>query len=193
MWLGLLGNTEHRQDLVPNIRPKDSQATKHIAVQSPLAVLGCPGEQIGDAGDLGQPCRRGTDVGGCGGDIEQLHALTLARGSDITQQAGEDCSLGTKCVGPFGVAACGELVRGAAPLVDLGPHEVADLLLRQFPTRHLGGAEPYDGTCDRPARPALDNDGVGCLGVVDGAQHRTQRRGARRITFLAGSKQRCAE
>ena len=64
-------------------------------------MLTGPGEQIGDAGDLGQPRRGGADLGRRGGDIDQLHTLTLARGSDISQQVGEDSRLHRFCRNSF--------------------------------------------------------------------------------------------
>jgi hypothetical protein len=39
-------------------------------------------EQRGDSRDLGQPRRRGADLGGRGGDVDQQHALSLARPDD---------------------------------------------------------------------------------------------------------------
>ncbi len=45
-------------------------------------MLTGPGEQFGDPGDLGQSRRGGTDLGRRGGDIDQLHTLTLACRSD---------------------------------------------------------------------------------------------------------------
>ena len=35
------------------------------------------------------PSRCGAHVGGCGGDLNELHEVSLARGSDISQQVGE--------------------------------------------------------------------------------------------------------
>ncbi|GAB3232342.1 hypothetical protein GCM10027535_40370 [Mycolicibacterium hippocampi] len=39
-------------------------------------------EQLGEAGDLGQPRRRRTDVGGRTGDVYQQHATSLTRHTD---------------------------------------------------------------------------------------------------------------
>jgi hypothetical protein len=65
------------------------------------------------------------------------------------------------------VAARGEIVRRAAPLVDLGPHQATDLFIRQFPTWHLGGAKAIDGARDRTTRlPADLNGGVSALSIA---------------------------
>ena len=56
-------------------------------------------------------------------------------------------------------------------------------------SRRATSAAPRPATAPRLLRsPPLHDDGFGCLGVVDGAQHRAQRGGARRVTLLAGSK-----
>ncbi len=84
----------------PQRRPADADlALRQLAGQPGhddgdqprVAVLAGPGEQIGDAGDLGQPRRGGADVGRRGGDVDQQHTLTLARGSDIPIRSGSLC------------------------------------------------------------------------------------------------------
>ncbi len=40
-------------------------------------------QQVGDAGDLGQPRRGGAHLGRCAGDVNEQHLPSLARASDI--------------------------------------------------------------------------------------------------------------
>ena len=95
---------------------------------------------------------------------------SLARGSDISQQVGKHRRLRPERGGPLGVAACDEVVGRTQSFVDLRLHKVPDLLIRQLPAGHLGGADACDGFRDLTALQSGDSDGVRRLGVVDRAE-----------------------
>ncbi len=53
--------------------------------QRRVGLGGRPLQQVGDAADLGRPRGHGTDVGGRGGDVDELHQASLTRRSDIAE------------------------------------------------------------------------------------------------------------
>ena len=96
---------------------------------------------------------------------------SLARESDISRQVGQDRRLSAKRGSAIAAATRGEVFGGAAPFVDLGLHEAANLLIRQLSARHLGGSDSRHGSRNRPARLRGDHHGFGRPGVVDRTEH----------------------
>jgi hypothetical protein len=97
-------------------------------------------QQVSDARDLGEPGRRGTDIGRCGRDVNELHCTSLARTSDISEEFGEHLCLGLQRRGPLGTAPVGEVRRRGHSLVDLAPQQGMDLPVGQIQALYLGGA-----------------------------------------------------
>ena len=64
----------------------DSQDTT-TATSFGSSSVACAAQQVGDAGDLGQPRRGRADLGRRGGDVNELHEPSLARPSDISRTA----------------------------------------------------------------------------------------------------------
>ncbi len=58
---------------------------RHDDSDQPGVIVGSgQPQQVGDAGDLGEPRRGRSDVGGRAGDVYEQHPTTLARGADNT-------------------------------------------------------------------------------------------------------------
>ena len=71
------------------LRQLPGQPGHHDGDQLRVVLGACAAQQVGDAGDLGQPRRSRADLGRRGGDVNELHEPSLARPSDISEKVAE--------------------------------------------------------------------------------------------------------